>query len=72
MCLFRSYQRRSTTLAIVGSSPVGFGVQAWDVGGGDEGKSNDNPLGPIVRSIDDKMAEFKVLPSESEITKRKK
>ena len=51
---------------------MGFGVQAWDVGGGDEGKSNDNPLGPIVRSIDDKMAEFKVLPSESEITKRKK
>ena len=49
MGLFGSYQRRSTTLAIVGSSQLGFAVQVRDTGDGDGGKSINNPLGPIVR-----------------------
>jgi len=52
MCLFGSYQRRSTTLAIVGSSLLGFGVEVWDVGDGDEGKGSmlqvQRPGGPSM------------------------
>ena len=49
ICLFRSYQRRSITFVNIGLSLLGFRVQLWEVGDGDEGKSNNNPLGPIVR-----------------------
>jgi len=43
------WRRRSTSSLVEMLSRLGLGVRVWDVGNGDEGKSNNNPLGSIVQ-----------------------